>query len=252
MKLFRTTYKVIALKLLSIIGVVLMAAFSSRKDKENPTAKQKAIRKWWLKKVVHIVGLNLHVTGELPNKDESSLWVSNHVSWMDIPIIGSMGVGFLSKSEVRRWPVIGWLGAKGGTVFIDRGGKNASQIASTQIAKRILSGDNILVFPEATTTNGTHVKKFHARIFAPAMDHKLLVQPIAIQYLNKEGHTHPSVMWENQSFMSNLVGILGQTDIHVVLTFLPVLDTKDFSARRQIADVAEKQIRAVVNPAEVN
>ena len=150
-----------------------MGIFSTRKKNSPINKKQKVIRQWWLKMVVNIVGLRLQINGEKPDDNESALWVSNHVSWLDIPVIGSEGVAFLSKAEVRKWPVIGWLGEKGGTVFIQRGGHNASQLASTKIAEKINTGDNILVFPEATTTDGEDVKRFHARIFAPAIDHEL-------------------------------------------------------------------------------
>ncbi len=250
MKFIRIFYKIPALILLSIIGMILMGAFSSRdKSLENrgiPTLKQKRVRKWWLASVIKIVGLNLKVEGEVPSPDQSSLWVANHSSWLDIPVVGSMGSGFLSKAEVRKWPVIGWLGEKGGTVYIKRGGVNASQIASQEIANKIHAGDNILVFPEGTTSTAGDVRRFHARIFAPVMDHKLSVQPIAVQYLNDKGDPHPSVLWENQSFMSNLVGIIGETSINVILTFLPLIPAAEFSERKRIAELCENQIKSIV------
>ena len=250
MKFIRIFYKIPALILLSIIGMILMGAFSSRdkslKNKGIPTLKQKQVRKWWLATVIKIVGLNLKVEGKVPTDDQASLWVANHASWLDIPIVGSMGSGFLSKAEVRKWPVIGWLGEKGGTVYIERGGKNASQIASQEIANKIHAGDNILVFPEGTTSTAGDVRRFHARIFAPAMDHNLPVQPIAVQYLNDKGEPHPSVMWENQSFMSNLIEIIGETSINVILTYLPLIPAGKFSERKRIAELSENQIKSIV------
>ncbi|KAG1694956.1 1-acyl-sn-glycerol-3-phosphate acyltransferase [Nymphon striatum] len=157
-----------------------------------------------------------------------------------------MGSGFLSKAEVRKWPVIGWLGEKGGTVYIERGGKNASQIASQEIAKKINAGDNILVFPEGTTSTAGDVRRFHARIFAPAMDHNLSVQPIAVQYLDDNGEPHPSVLWENQSFMANLIGIIGETSINVIITFLPMIPAGEFTERKRIAELSESQIKSIV------
>ena len=246
MKVIRVLYKVPALIILSVIGMILMGAFGSRKQKGIPTLKQKKVRKWWLATVIKIIGLNLKVEGEVPASDQTSLWVANHASWLDIPVVGSMGAGFLSKAEVRKWPVIGWLGEKGGTVYIERGGKNASQIASQEIANKIHAGDNILVFPEGTTSTAGDVRRFHARIFAPVMDHKLSVQPIAVQYLNDKGEPHPSVAWEDQSFMSNLVGIIGETSINVIVTFLPLIPAGEFSERKRIAELSENQIRSIV------
>jgi len=247
MKYLRITYRLSALVLLSLTGLVLMAIYSPRlsssrsgKKHQPLTQKQKNIREWWLKKVVSIVGIKLTVKGSRHN--EHALWVSNHISWLDIPIIGSEGAAFLSKAEVRKWPVIGWLGEKGGTVFIQRGGKNASQIASQKIAETIQGGDNILIFPEATTSDGETLKRFHARIFAPAIDYHLPVQPIAIRYLNKQGELHPKVVWGDESFMHNLMGILGETGIYVEVTFCPIVEGHQFSERKRIAEYAEDQV----------
>ncbi len=250
MKLIRIVVKIILLAGLSISGVVLMVIFAKKQkaDSHQTTSqKQKDIRQWWLRKVVKIVGLRLNVVGNVP-KDNPALWVSNHVSWLDIPVVGSEGVAFLSKAEIRQWPVIGWLGEKGGTVFIKRGGKGASEVASKKIAQKINSNDSVLVFPEATTTDGKDLKRFHARIFAPAIDHGLPIQPIAIRYLDAAGNYHPKVSWGDESFMSNLLTILGESTIHVELTFLPVINAEGFSERKQLANQAYEQIRHIVKP----
>ena len=250
MKLFRISYKIIALLYLAIAGVVMMLFYSIGSSEVSPNLKQKAYRKKWLQRVVNAIGLHVNVVGELEADDESSLWVANHISWMDIPVVGSMGSGFLSKAEIRKWPVLGWLGEKGGTVFIQRGGKNAAQIASREIAKKIALGDNILVFPEGTTTSVHNVSLFHARIFAPAVDHQLRVQPIAVQYLDDKGQPHPKAEWVNEHFMKNLIGVLSQRRIHVTLTFLPVLFAKDYQQRKEIAELAEQSIRDIVTKRE--
>ena len=246
MKFIRIVYRITALLLLSLAGLVLMGIYSKRGESLSITQKQKDIRQWWLRKVVTIVGLRLDVSGDVPKDGDSALWVSNHISWLDIPIIGSEGVAFLSKAEIRKWPAIGWLGEKGGTVYIQRGGTNASQIASVKIADKINSGDSVLVFPEATTTNGEDVKRFHPRIFAPALDHALTIQPIAIRYLDEEGKPHPSVVWGDESFLTNLFQVLGEPVIYVKLTFLPRLQASDYSERKHLSEQAHDDIREVV------
>lgn len=246
MKPIIISYRLVALIMLSLAGLVLMGVFATAYKSGPISQRQKSIRQWWLKKVVKIVGLHLTTIGEQPKDGVSALWVSNHVSWLDIPIIGSENVAFLSKAEIRKWPMIGWLGEKGGTVFIQRGGHNASQIAAEKIAENIHSGDSVIVFPEATTTDGRDVKHFHARIFAPAIDHGIRVQPIAIRYLDNEGSHHPNVVWGDESFLSNLFKILGESSIYVELHFLPVLESSNISERKQLADLAYKQIREVV------
>lgn len=247
MKWIKIAYKIPALVLLSLVGLILMGIYGQKGKSISITDKQKAIRQWWLKKVIAIVGLKITVKGDVDHS-QSALWVANHLSWLDIPVVGSEGAAFLSKAEVRKWPAIGWLGEKGGTVYIKRGGKNASQIASKQIATTIQGGDNILIFPEGTTSDGSGMRRFHARIFAPAIDHQLPVQPIAVRYLDEQGNTHPSVAWGDESFMQNVVAILGGKSISAELTFLPVISGSEFTERKRIAERAESLIREVVEP----
>jgi len=250
MPLFRIIYKLIGLVFLALISIPIVMFLTFGSHGIEPNEKLKAYRKKWLQQVVKVVGIKIEIRGETVNAagetQKHALWTANHISWMDIAVIGSQGSGFLSKAEVRKWPIIGWLGEKGGTVFIERGGKNASQIAAKAIAKHIQNGDNILVFPEGTTHSGEDVKRFHARIFAPALDHQLMVQPIALKYLDKDGQRHPKAAWNNQSFIGNLMGVLAQPSIHVVLTFLPMLDSRQFSERKKLAETIEQQIRDVV------
>lgn len=246
MKPVRITYKVIGLVSMLFTGVFLMGVYATRPKNTPITQKQKNVRQWWLAKVVTIVGLELKIKGEIPQGANSALWVSNHVSWLDIPVVGSAGVAFLAKSEIRKWPMIGWLGEKSGTVYIQRGGQNASQNASEKIAENIHSEDSVLVFPEGTTTDGKDVRHFHPRIFAPALDHSLRVQPVAICYLDSEGNPHSNVPWQNESFLSNVFKILGESTIQVELSFLPILEADGFTERKHLANHAYNQIREVV------
>jgi len=246
MKLFRITYKLIALVYLAITAVFMMFAYSVFVDKQTLKKTQRRYRKEWLQKVVNVIGLEVTVKGESTQNKQSALWVANHISWMDIAVVGSQGVTFLSKSEIRKWPLIGWLGEQGGTIFIQRGGKNASQVAAKAIAEKIQDDDSVLVFPEGTTSSGGKVRRFHARIFAPALDHQLLVQAIAIQYVDDNGQMHPKALWNDQLFFSNLIGVLGQAKIHAVLTFFPLIEAKNFTERRQLAELVENQIRDII------
>lgn len=247
MKPVRIIVRFIGLQVLVVAGLVLMGVYANRDAKAPINQKQKEIRKWWLRKINSVMGLSLVTKGNVPKDDETAMWISNHVSWLDIPVIGSEGASFLSKAEVRKWPVIGWLTEKSGALYIQRGGENASRIASQKIADKINNGhDRVMVFPEATTTDGKDVKKFHARIFAPAIDHGLQVQPIAIRYLDKEGRYHPKVAWGDESFMKNVFNILGEPTIYVELHFLAMIDSKEFSERRHLSEHAHQKIRDIV------
>ncbi len=243
MKTIRIIYRVIGLLLMLLVGLVSMAIFSRQKENQPNAPRVKKIRQWWLKKVVSIVGLKVVEKGQPPRDGQAALWVANHISWLDIPVIGSEGVAFLAKSDIRKWPIIGWLTIKSGSLFIQRGGTNAARLASQKIANKINGGDSVLVFPEGTTTDGDDVRCFHARIFAPALDYKLRVQPVALRYLDPDGSRHPNIVWGEESFVSNVFKILGESSIIAEITFLPPINAAEYSERKEVANLAYQVIR---------
>lgn len=115
------------------------------------------------------------------------LWASNHISWMDIPVAGSVsGAFFLSKAEIAKWPLVGALAKAGGTLFIQRGSGDAGTIAE-QIATFMADGASVLFFPEATTTNGHKVKRIHGKLLQAAIKTNLPIQPMVICYADQQG-----------------------------------------------------------------
>jgi 1-acyl-sn-glycerol-3-phosphate acyltransferase len=234
-----------------LLGVTLTLLVSPPWKDGQPGALHKTLRQWWFKQACRIIGLRLRIIGK--ESPKPALWVANHISWLDIPLIGGSGnVGFLSKAEIRQWPVIGWLAKKSGTLFIDRGGKNASQKASEKISQRIVGGGNVLIFPEATTTDGQEVKRFHPRLFASAIDYGLNIQPVAIRYLDKKGQRHLKTPFiDHEAFIPNLLRIVGEPWIAAEVTFLPIIEPKGFSQRRQLAELAQKRINSVITRQEI-
>ncbi|MBF3247173.1 1-acyl-sn-glycerol-3-phosphate acyltransferase, partial [Pseudomonas aeruginosa] len=106
----------------------------------------------------------VRVSGEAPR--QPMLWVANHVSWTDIPLLGALApLTFLSKAEVRAWPLAGWLAEKAGTLFIRRGSGD-SRLINQRLAEQLHRGRNLLIFPEGTTTNGESLRTFHGRLMA--------------------------------------------------------------------------------------
>ncbi len=129
--------------------------------------------------------IKIETRGDRPN--QPGLIVSNHISWMDIPVLGSrVPLRFLSKSEVRRWPLIGALAEAAGTLFIERGSGQSGRVRQ-QIAEKLREQVSVLVFPEGTTTGGTSVKRFHSRLLYSAQDARSCIHPITIQYLTPQG-----------------------------------------------------------------
>jgi 1-acyl-sn-glycerol-3-phosphate acyltransferase len=175
-----------------------------------------AKRRWCLR-FLTILGVELRVQG--PLRAGPVLLVSNHVSWLDIPVIAAARpCYFLSKAEVAEWPVIGWLARAVGTLFIRRGG-GESKAKTEEIRGRLDRGHGILVFPEGTTTDGTGVRRFFPQLFAAAGDHAP-VQTVAVRYRDEQGRLDTSVAFINDDeFHHHLWRLLGRRRIIVELTF---------------------------------
>ncbi|MCR8932631.1 MULTISPECIES: lysophospholipid acyltransferase family protein [unclassified Pseudomonas] len=137
--------------------------------------------RFFMARLSNALPFRVSVHGELPK--QPMLWVSNHVSWTDIPLLGMLTpLSFLSKAEVRTWPVAGWLAAKAGSLFIRRGSGD-SQLIRKQMTRHLQSEHALLMFPEGTTTDGRSLRTFHGRLLAAAIDSQVMLQPVAIRYL---------------------------------------------------------------------
>lgn len=149
------------------------------------------------------------------------LFVSNHISWSDIPILGGIApLRFLSKSEVREWPAIGWLAAQAGTLFIKRGSGKAGR-SREEIAAALARGESVLVFPEGTTTAGITVLPFHSRLLHAAVDAGVPIQPVSIGYLREGQPDHIAPFIGDDEFQHHLIRVLRVSSPRVEVRFHP-------------------------------
>lgn len=140
----------------------------------------------WSREFLQILGVGI----EAPTKliTPGSLLVSNHISWVDILVFAvCYPIYFVSKDDVSRWPLIGYLVKHSGAVFIQRRIPSQARFASAEITKRLEAGDNIMLFPEGTTTTGKEVLPFYSPLFQPAVHAKRKVYPISLDYVNLDG-----------------------------------------------------------------
>lgn len=137
------------------------------------------------RKMVNAFGVQVVQVQSVPQTH--GLWVSNHISWLDIPVVGSVApVFFLSKAEIGEWFVFGRLAKAGGTLFIKRGSGDADGVAH-QIADFLRGGSSVVFFPEATTTDGKQIKKIHGKLLQASIDTGLPICPLVIAYVNQDG-----------------------------------------------------------------
>ncbi|SNC76210.1 lyso-ornithine lipid acyltransferase [Marinobacter sp. es.048] len=163
------------------------------------------------------LGLDIHQHGS-PSGD-TVLFVSNHISWSDIPILGSLApIRFLSKAEVGQWPVIGWLARQAGTLFIRRGGGQARRVRD-QIIENLRAGENVLIYPEGTTSAGLTVLPFHGLLPKAAPESKTPVQPITIAYRRDGRPDHLAPFIGDDEFHHHLLRMLKQPSARVDVVF---------------------------------
>ncbi|EIC22473.1 lysophospholipid acyltransferase family protein [Thiorhodovibrio frisius] len=213
----------------------------------QPPAWHPQFVRWWHARLCRILALEITLCGQL---SERALVVANHISWLDIPVLGAQGsVGFLSKAEVRRWPVIGWMAAVSGTVFIERGAHRFAD-AIAALRARIAAGFAVVIFPEGTTSDGTAVRRFLPRLFAvaqPAADtgggeaEPIRLQPVALRYGSGPQPDTIAPYIDDDTLVCHLWQVLKHPGIAVRVTFLPSIDARG-QGRRQLADQARAAI----------
>lgn len=149
--------------------------------------------------------LHVQVIAVEPIPQQHALWTSNHISWLDIPVVGGMiPTFFLSKAEIGNWPVIGWLARTANTLFIQRGSGDADSV-SRQMSDFLTKGFPVVFFPEATTTDGTAIKRIHGKLLQSAIDANVAIQPIVICYVNEQGQLDNAIPYYGKMTMADSV-----------------------------------------------
>ena len=197
---------------------------------------------WWAGTVCRIFGMERKVCGTLPCGP--LLVAANHISWIDIQLLHSLGaMGFVAKAEISGWPVVGWMARVGETVFHRRGSHDSASGVQSAMTERLRSGGRVAVFPEGGILPGEGIKRFHARLFAPAIETSTLVQPVMLRY-SRGGAAHPDITFRpGEHFLANFFRLLAQPRCIAEVHLLPVLDATA-RQRRQLAADAEAAVRA--------
>jgi 1-acyl-sn-glycerol-3-phosphate acyltransferase len=237
----RVIWRTSRLLLHIILGVILVPLVSRRERSTGEKRTDPYVTSWWHGRVAAILKLEITTSGYPPQPP--ALIVANHVSWLDIIVLGHLvPTCFLSKDEVRQWPVIGWFASRAGTLFIRRGGGEASAISSA-IGERLAQNGLLTLFPEGTTTDGREVRPFFSRLFAAAIDTGTPIAPVAIRY-HVDGEFDPLAPYiDEQSLGQNLLGLLKRRRSQVHVHFAAPVHDRDAN-RKSLAEQTRKAIVA--------
>jgi 1-acyl-sn-glycerol-3-phosphate acyltransferase len=205
----------------------------------------------WSADLLHIFNVRIDIDGNDPlRKLRHGLIVTNHISWLDVFVLNAVvPMRFVAKSEVRRWPVIGWLCARAQTLFLERGKARSAARLNVQMVTLLQSGECLAVFPEGTTTDGTTVVHFHSSLLQPAIDAGALVHPVAIRYQDCVGaHSIAAAYIDEMSFGASMWNILSTPELHVRLIATPALDAQSLD-RRSLTRISHEHISTALHKA---
>jgi len=228
-------------------GLLSAALVFPRVDR---AARNRRIRAWSAK-LLAILAIRLSIRGNPPQGGaHGAMVVANHISWLDIFVLNAVQpLRFVSKAEVRDWPLIGRLVRSAGTLFIERGKRQDTGRANRDIEHALLAGDLVALFPEGTTSDGTELKHFHASLLQPAVDAGTPLYPVALRFLKENGEIDSAPAYIGDlSFVECLQQILSRPAIHAELHFCAAISPHGLN-RRQLAGHAHNLITSVLFPA---
>ncbi|MFW6258853.1 MAG: lysophospholipid acyltransferase family protein [Halochromatium sp.] len=214
----RASARLLALLAFNLLGAAIVLGMGLWRRLGGSGAATPAIVQWWFRRVTPILGLRIHVEGE---QARSALIVANHISWLDIPVLGALGpVGFLSKAEIRQWPLIGWMAAQIGTLFITRGGNQTAALIQ-RIETRMREQRPVVIFAEGTTSDGRQLRGFYPRLLAAGQQPGIDVQPVAIRYGTNAEPDPIAPFIDDDALIPNVWRVLCQPRTQVQVHFLP-------------------------------
>jgi len=215
-----------------------------------PALQEKRILRWSAQ-FLQILGVRVHVLGSPPPPTaRHCLFVANHISWIDIWALKQLHpMHFVAKSEIRDWPVIGWLAQRAGTLFIERARRQDTGRMVKLGEEALRRGDCLCFFPEGTTTDGSHLLPFKPGLLQAAINAGATVVPVAIRYPSASGGINRAVAYHGETTMlESFRAVLRQRETRVELCFGAPVAAAGLE-RRTLAHQARHAIVSLLDPA---
>jgi 1-acyl-sn-glycerol-3-phosphate acyltransferase len=206
--------------------------------------RRHTLNRAWSLKMLRLCGMRLVVHNDSARLDRGALVVANHISWIDIYVINAWRpTPFVSKAEIRQWPVVGWLAQQLDTVFIQREKRSDAKRIMHELSDRLSAGELMCVFPEGTTSNGLALLPFHANMFQAAVSAAAHVQPLCIMYEDAQGRQSTAPAYIDDLSLAESLNLLlrgGPLTAHVYVgePLAPGADRRELAAQAQEAIAA--------------
>ncbi|MEY3909807.1 MAG: hypothetical protein RIT47_498, partial [Pseudomonadota bacterium] len=197
----------------------------------------------WAKRLLRILKIKITLSGEVLKflGKDSYLVVSNHISWLDIPVIFSLKpITFVSATDIKTWPIIGMLAKISGAIFVDRDRKS-SLIEVIQAMNQHFKNDkqSICIFPEGITSNGYQVLPFKSNLFQSAFESNKLLLPLSIKYKENNVITNRTSFHGSTTLLQSFKRVAKsnhiEVDVNIGYPMKPTQSRKDLSVKLQKA-----------------
>ncbi len=221
---------------------------------------RRTLPRLWHRVACHTLGIRVHVHGE-PERAKPLMLVSNHISWKDIMVLGSVAdVAFIAKTEVRDWPVFGLLTRLQKTIFVAREQRRSAGAQVNEIAERMAGAEIVVLFPEGTTSDGNRLLPMKSSLFGAASSAAdqvpgglVYVQPVAIAYTGIHGTAmgrfhRPVVAWPGSiELIPSLMGVMKAGAIDVDVTFGNAIPFHKGDNRKTLSLDTTMAVRTMLN-----
>ena len=203
----------------------------------------------WLQHVsrrqLRIFKFQAKVTGPIPSR---GLLVCNHLSYLDILVLASLAPAvFVSKQDVKSWPVIGWFAGLAGTVFVDRERRTRVGQVNAEIQHALDAGALVVLFPEGTSSDGQTVLPFKSSLLEPATQQTHPLSVAWIQYQLEAGEVGEEVCyWGDMTFLPHLLNLLGQRTLRASVCFAPF--QQNVNDRKELARKLHAEVLKLKDP----
>ncbi|WP_344362152.1 lysophospholipid acyltransferase family protein [Streptomyces gobitricini] len=201
-------------------------------------ARERATR-LWCRAVLRAFGVRLRIVGR-PDGGRG-LVVANHISWLDVPVVAAVLPGrMLAKSQIRHWPLLGPIAARGGTLFVERDRLRALPGTVRDLAEALRGGSRVIVFPEGSTWCGRAHGRFRPAAFQAALDAGAAVQPVRVTY-HPAG---PAAFVADDPLTASLWRVAAAGGLTAEIRILPPVPAGHRTDRRSLAAAAQRAVHA--------
>jgi len=217
-ELCRTVRKAVAILLTILTGIPALRLFRSKRSKAEQRLARAEWMSWMSRRFLRCLDCKVSVEGSLP---KHGLVVSNHLSYVDIIVIGSTGAAiFVSKSDVKSWPVFGLLTRLAGTIYVDREHRLAVRRCVDEMENALKTGLPLVIFPEGTSSGGESVLPFRSSLLGGAETGDWEISAAAIDYQMEDGDPSTEVCyWGDMVFGPHLLALLRRKGFQAMVSF---------------------------------